>query len=142
MQQHLLSINLLNGNGEITHQQDINLNGNYVIGRLKHSCNHIALIFEHTTTVVSLSQASRRLSSFHSVICEEFDTGGNYKHYLIVDGWGSKRSTNGIYVNSFDKKVDAYTLKHGDVIYLGCKEVILKYFIHPSKIENEKETLS
>lgn len=133
MRQHLLTI-IVKNQSEIIYNQRVNLKGNYIIGRLKIRCDEMLLAFNSHTSVITLPQANRHLSGFHCVLVE------NKEGYQIIDGWGQYKSTNGIYKSNYRIQFDY--LFNGDEIFLGSREVILKYESERNITEDEKKTLS
>ncbi|MBW4584070.1 MAG: FHA domain-containing protein [Aetokthonos hydrillicola CCALA 1050] len=104
------------------------MSDHYIIGRNKQKCQEVLLSFSSSVIPIVLPQSILKLSGFHCTLYR--DSAG----YLIIDGWGRYKSTNGIYVNG--KKVESMFLKNNDVVYLGCQEIILKYH-NDEQEENE-----
>ena len=122
---------------DVYHER-ILMQGSYLIGRQEHKCRENALVFDSQITIISLPQAPRKLSAFHACLlqCEN--------NYALIDGWGRYKSTNGVYVNNIRRTYFDF-LYSGDVIFLGCQEVFLKYEIESEFLEEEessKKTLS
>ncbi len=129
---HYLTITV-SESGETLYCKRFALLGNYIIGRSSERCYEASLAFSDPTTVLVLPQTSRHLSGFHCVLFYE-------NGYHLIDGWGQYKSTNGVQLNG--RRVEFAALAHGDVAYLGCDKVELKYEFEREVSEEEKETLS
>jgi len=132
VKQHWLTISIKD-----IYRERILMDGSYLIGRQEHKCREKALAFNTLITIISLPQAPRKVSGFHACLlrCE--------KNYALIDGWGRDKSTNGIYINQVRRTYFDF-LNSGDVAFLGCEEVSLKYEIEieADTDQGQKTTLS
>jgi pSer/pThr/pTyr-binding forkhead associated (FHA) protein len=110
----------------------IALQGNYIIGRSKFRCSELAIAFDESPTLIIFNGA-KCLSAMHCVLYQ--DSIG----YQLIDGWGLKYSTNGVFCNGH--KVDNTAIKHGDEITLGSDEISLLYESEQDA-QTEEETFS
>lgn len=112
----------------------LQLSGNYIIGRLEGRCEKAAIAFDESPTLIIFNKA-RYLSGVHCVLFQ--DAIG----YQLIDGWGQQyRSSNGVFCNG--RRIDCSPLKHGDSIIVGSEEVILLYESEQDLAQNEEGTFS